>query len=241
MGLGVGIERTVSTVHAGKDSLQAVIVLLFDGIKLVVVATSAMNREADKGGDGCRYYVVPVQHPSNLLVCRSLPQFGVPHEVPGARSDESGCNSPIRLVWEEDITGNLFLDETAVRLAIVQGANHVVAVRPGIQPGLVFVVSVRVAIVHHIEPVPGPALAIARRSQHFVDEPFVSIRRLVSQKGLQVFGVGGKPSKSKESRRMRVRLSASEEGERFLCCSLARTKASMGVRTQAEFTCGISP
>ena len=54
-------------------------------------------------------------------------------------------------------------------------------------------------------------------------------------------GVGGRPVKSYVARRIKVNLSAAGAGERPLDSSLARMKASMGLRTHLRFlTRGVS-
>ena len=48
------------------------------------------------------------------------------------------------------------------------------------------------------------------------------------------WGFGGRPVKSNERRRIRVRRSASGAGVKFFCSSAARMKRSIGLRTQPE-------
>ena len=52
---------------------------------------------------------------------------------------------------------------------------------------LVLVVAVRVAVVDDIEPVPGPALAVAGRGEHPLDEVFVGGRVSVGDEGIDLF------------------------------------------------------
>src|SRR4051812_32009828 len=49
---------------------------------------------------------------------------------------------------------------------------------------------------------------------------------------------GGKPSKSKYTRRIRVRRSASGAGVRPFSCNFAKTNASIGVRIQCDVIVG---
>ena len=70
-----------------------------------------------------------------------------------------------RFVGKNGVRRQLFLHEPRVRLVVVERVDQVVAIRPRIQPGAIHAEAVRLAIVHHVEPVPRPALAITRRRQ----------------------------------------------------------------------------
>ena len=121
-----------------------------------------MNRQAEKGRTGGRHHVVAVVAAGDLLVDRSLAQFGVPHRVPRTGGNEARGHDAGRLVGKQHVAGQLFLDETAVGLVLVQRVDDIVAIGPGVGPGFVFVVAVRLAVVDHVQPMAGPTFAIAR-------------------------------------------------------------------------------
>ena len=83
------------------------------------------------------------------------------------------------------IAGQLFLDETIKRHVIIEGLDHVVAVLVGIGANPVVVgVALRVRVTGHVQPVPPPPLAVVRRFQATVDQPFVGIVPLVIDESL---------------------------------------------------------
>ena len=68
----------------------------------------------------------------------------------------------------ERIAGQLFFDEAGVGLVVVEGADDIVAIWPSVEPELVLVVTVGVAVVDDVEPVTTPAFAIAGGGQEAV-------------------------------------------------------------------------
>ena len=92
-----------------------------------------------------------------------------------------------RIVRQQHVAGELLLHEPRVRLVLVERADHVIAIGPGVAPRLVLVVAVRFAVVDHVQPVPPPALAVARRGQQPVHQLLVGVRRAVGDEGLDLF------------------------------------------------------
>ena len=86
---GVGIEGTVGTIHAGKDGLEVVILLLLDGIEFVIVAAGAMGRDADEGGHGGGDHVVAIESAGHVFVGGAFAEFGLADEIPRAGGDEA--------------------------------------------------------------------------------------------------------------------------------------------------------
>ena len=83
---------------------------------------------------------------------------------------------PSRVFGKQRVSGDLFLHEAAVRLVAVEGADNVVAVRPGVGAGLVLVVTVSVAVVDDVQPVACPAFAVAGEGEQSLDQLFVGQR-----------------------------------------------------------------
>ena len=102
---------------------------------------------------------------------------------PSARRRETRRRACAKLV-----TGKLLANKVVVGRVGVQRADHVVAIRPGVVARRVYLISVRFAEPHHVEPVPGPTLAIARRSQQAIRESFESVGRRVGRKNRHVLG-----------------------------------------------------
>src|SRR2546423_1530450 len=85
----VPIKGPVRAVHARKNRLQAVIILLPDGIEFMVVTAGAMDREAVKSGDGAHYHVIAIVVTRDEAVGLFDWQLKVADEIPRARGDES--------------------------------------------------------------------------------------------------------------------------------------------------------
>ena len=115
------------------------------------------------------------------------------HLVPRPADEKAG-----RFVHAQRIAGELFDDELVVRLVLVECANDVIAIRPGVRARLVHFEAVRLREAHHVEPMPRPALAVARRREQLSDELLVSAADPCSRRTASTSsGVGGRPIRSK--------------------------------------------
>ena len=141
----------------------------------MVVATSAVDGQADEGRDRARDHVVAVEQPGLELVDGPFPQLDVADEIPGTGGDESGCDHAGGIARGEHVAGDLLADEPAVGKVAVEGPDHVVAIRPGVVAALVLVVAVRIAVMGHVEPVPAPSLAVMRAGEQTVDQGFIGV------------------------------------------------------------------
>ena len=90
----------------------------------------------------------------------------------GPAAMNPSASTPSRGIRKKRVAGELFLHEARVGLVLVERPDDVIAIRPRVRPWLVLVVTVRLAVVNDIEPVPRPALAVMRRSQQPVHERF---------------------------------------------------------------------
>ena len=69
-----------------------------------------------------------------------------------------------------------------------------------------------VGIARDVQPVPAPALAVLRRGEQPVDHLRECVRRIVGQKFFDLLGVGGRPVRSKVTRRSSVSFDAGGAG-----------------------------
>src|SRR5262249_17886352 len=76
----------------------------------------------------------------------------------------------------ELVAGNLLLNEPIVWLVFVECVNDIVAVGPGVRPGLIRFESVALGKPDNVEPVTRPALAEVRARQITLDQLLVSER-----------------------------------------------------------------
>ena len=93
--------------------------------------------------------------------------------------------------WQE-VAGDLLLKEPVVRLVLVEGGHHVVAIPPGLGVSDVLVHPVGVGVPGQVEPVPPPPFAVSGRPEQAVDGPLEGLRRLVGQESGHFLGGGGK-------------------------------------------------
>ena len=114
--------------------------------------------------------------PGDSPVTLRLGHFGMADQIPRAGGQKTERDDAVERVRVESVAGNLLIDEAAIRLIGIEGPNDVIAIRPGVGPRLVFVVAVRLAEMHHVEPMPRPALAVLRRRQQPIDQPLESLR-----------------------------------------------------------------
>ena len=78
------------------------------------------------------------------------------------RDQESRCGDAVVRDVLQYVTRDLFACEVDVRLVVVEGADHVVAVSPGVFPGEVALKALAFGKARDIEPVASPALAVVR-------------------------------------------------------------------------------
>ncbi len=115
------------------------------------------------------------------------------------------------------VAGQLLHDELVERLVSIESANHVIAIAEGLGPGNVLLVkALRVCVARHVEPVASPTLAVVRRGQQAIDEPFVGVGRLVGQKRVDSSGFGRQPQQiERQAADQRPLVRIGREGELF--------------------------
>src|SRR2546426_12596164 len=82
--------------------------------------------------------------------------------------------------------GELLYDELVVRHVGLERVDPPVAIPPGVADGTIALESAGLAVSHQVEPVPRPALAIARIFEQLIDELRVGVRRRVIEKRLNL-------------------------------------------------------
>ena len=159
---------------------QAVVVLLSYRIDLMVVAARTVDRQAQEsladGGQQIVELVVPRQQPVRRFV------------VPDAQPVKAGRNDRIGTRRRQFVARQLLADELIIRLVVVQRADDVIAISPGMRLDAVALEAVRLRETDQVEPVSRPTLAVVRRVQQVVDDLSESLRRIVRQKLRDRFG-----------------------------------------------------
>ena len=174
----------VDVVGAVEEAEELVVLLLRDRIVLMVVALGAAGGEAQpRGGDG----VGPVDELLEAGLGAVDAGFAVDEYVamePGGHALLSG--------WvRQQVAGDLLDGEPVEGHVGVEGVDHPLAVAPGVGPGLIFLIAVRVGVAGEVEPLAGPFFAVVRGGQIAVDESLVGVRPRVGHERGDLFRGGG--------------------------------------------------
>ena len=223
--LADGLERAV-VIDVGEERGEAVEVFLRVRVELVVVALGAAHR-AGEPGFGKIPHAVGLVDRAVLGVLRAAFVRRLQQAVVAG-----GDALPERRIRQQ-VAGELLDRELVERQIVVERLDHVVAVgRDAVL--LVAVVADRVGEPHQVEPPRGHPLAEGRRREQLVDELLVGVGAVVEHELRRLSsGVGGRPVRSKYSRRMSVRRSASGDGSTPAASSRASTKRSTSLRGQS--------
>ena len=178
----IGVKWAFGPIDAGEDGLQRVVIGLRDRIELVIVAAGAMDRRAGEGRHDIGDHVVAIEQsgPCFLSIVSSTMLISeLSSQGPAARNPKAtvACGSS----GIKHVAGHLLGDKAGVGLVVVERANQIIAIGPGVGPRAVLVVSVRFGKVHDVHPVPRPALAIKRAGQQPIDKPLVGGGRLIGR------------------------------------------------------------
>ena len=159
---------------AVKERQQRVIVALQKRIDLVIVAASAIRRQAEKRLRRRRQDVVQPVEERQLAIGRLI--------VPQAEPVISGRDDPVGSDLIEFIAGQLLTNELVVRLVVVERADDVVAITPDERLGIVPLEAVRLGVANQVEPMSSPMLAVVPRIEQPIDDLLVGVRRRVRRK-----------------------------------------------------------
>ena len=140
------------------------------GIELVIVAAGTLDGGAGERVQRVADHLIAINMARHASVDFAFRYLHVPDEIPRAGGNEAEPQNAVRRVGKEGVAGNLFLHKPRVRFVFVERADDIVAVRPGVGPELVLVVSASVRVLHHIKPVPTPALAVARAGEQAIGQ-----------------------------------------------------------------------
>lgn len=81
---------------------------------------------------------------------------------------------PARVI--EQVTGDMFTNELVVGKILVEGADQIIAITPGVVHLVIPFVAMGFGKADDIEPMPGPALAEMRRREEAINEALPSVR-----------------------------------------------------------------
>ena len=154
-------DVTVAVLDSGEDGLDPVVIGLWHGIELVVVAAGTANGEAEHGRAGRAHHVVHLVGP---LIGREH-RIGRADLVLRSTDDEARGR-----VGAEDVAAELLLQKNVVGFVGIERRDHPVAIGPGVAPGPVHLEAVALGEPDDVEPVPRPSLAVVRRREQPVGQ-----------------------------------------------------------------------
>ena len=85
----VAVVFPIGAVEGGENGLEAVVILLRDGIEFMIMALGAVDGETGKRADRVRDHVVAVEVSGDFPVGFGLRHFGVADEIPRTGGDET--------------------------------------------------------------------------------------------------------------------------------------------------------
>ena len=156
---GVGVRflfryQRVGGLDISEDRrLQGVIVFLRNRIKFVIVATRTLNCQPQHAAPDRGKHIVEV-------IKAALRSILFPEIHSRARAKEPRGNHRVDTLRFEFIAGDLLFYENVEGFVLVQRADHVVAIHPGIRTVVVVLKAIGICITRHVQPVPAPAFAI---------------------------------------------------------------------------------
>ena len=128
--------------------------------------------------------VISVSTSLRLLATSWLPAF----LRSGPRRLKPGGDQRLVFVGSDLVAGQLLAQEPIVRLVVVEGADDVIAIAPGVLAVRVVLEAVGLGEADDIQPVLAPVLAIVRAGEQALDQFLPGIRRAVGDERLDFGG-----------------------------------------------------
>ena len=178
---GGGDDGLVIGQHGFEEGAKLKVVLLEEWIVLVIVAAGALKTESeeDVGGGIGDFGKNQVPLPASIAVVVFVDPV----------SEEAGGDKCSRVIGEEFVASELFLEEAVVWLVLIERLDDVIAVSPGIGSIEVSAIAIGVGIADEIEPVSRPAFAIGGAIEKLIDKLFPCIGAVVVEKVFNLFVV----------------------------------------------------
>ena len=177
-------------VRAHEYRLHPVVVGLRDRVVLVAVTLRAFDGQPERrGGDDFQgVFEGLIVVAGGVLDVDEIRSAGVGSaaEIASRRQRFDHLGGQLLLcaigvpVIDQFVAGNLFLQKAIVGLVLVERADDVVAIAPGVRTNMVGVEDAfRVGVAGEVEPVSAPTFAIAFAGEQAVDHAFVCVGRAI--------------------------------------------------------------
>ena len=186
------IDGDKSVTTAGEDSVQRIEVFLGDWVELVIVTTSAGNRQAL---ERLRKHVDLVVDNLDLIVESIHGHVSVLDHAQVASAQYRFVELLLLVdprVFKE-VPCQVFQQHSVVGNVRVEGADEVVTITPCHRQTKVALAAVGLAVAHPVHPEPRPVLAEALGVQEPVHHVFVCFGRSGMRKRLDLLRPGGQP------------------------------------------------
>ena len=192
-----GVNDRTRLVVVVQEGEELVILVLLERIVFVVVALRALDGEAEHAFAEGVHAVEHRLHAELLGVNRAL------HVHHGIAQVAGGDDLILRGV-RQHVAGELFEDELVVGQVLVEGVDHVIAIRPHLARH-VLLVTITIRIARGVEPVASPTFPVVRRGEQLLDDLFVGVTSLVGEECID-FGDGRRQAGE-------VEMQAAEQGD----------------------------
>ena len=151
----------VGELGGGEDGHHAVVVAGGDGVEFVVVALGALEWVGEEGlADGVDDVIEPE--------LAGLLEDGHGGLLPRSHAEEAGGDEGVGVSGGEFVAGKLLEDEGGEGFILVEAADDVVAVAPGVGAGVVVCEAGGIGVADDIEPVAAEVLAVVRGGHKLV-------------------------------------------------------------------------
>ena len=169
--LGWRVDSRLGGAGVGEDAVEGVVVLLRDGVEFVVVAAGAGDGEALEGfGDDVDLVVGPFD-----AVFEGVDGLEAVFDHAEVGEGEAGFVGVFGDSGRDEVAGEVFADELVVGDVVVEGADEVVAVAPGVGSVGVAFGAVGFAVADDVHPAAGHAFAEFWGGEEAVDDLFVGL------------------------------------------------------------------
>src|SRR2546426_4484992 len=145
----------------------------------MVMTTRAVHGEPHKTLEGRADHVVEVLVAIERIILLAEPDARA-YAVEG-----SGGHAVVGWVIEL-VGGELLDDELVVRLVVIQGLDHVIAIAPCCRQIAIVLEARAVGVANDVQPVSSPTLAVMGRGQQPLDEVLVGSRRRILDEGVHL-------------------------------------------------------
>ena len=170
-------------LNVPEEGGELVIVLLRNRIEHMVVAAGTAQRQPQKQRAGRAHHFVDFVPGGRLLVVGLV--------VENAEAVKTGGDDRLVRRIGQFVAGKLFEHEAVVRLVVIEGGNHVIAIAPRFGLFRVALIAVGLRKSRHVEPMSPPPFAVLLAGKQLVDKPLIRLRRVIGCEAVNFLGRRG--------------------------------------------------